>query len=127
MTTLRPRKRQKHRQWYRQGGECHYCKRTMSLKMPHNHPEDDRATWDHLTPRSRGGKNIWKNKCLACLRCNAKKGTMTEEEFREFLRLEDQTACGGDHNQDSTRVEYDASHIEWAIGHVGPGGRLGYY
>jgi hypothetical protein len=38
------------------------------------------ATVDHIMPRSRGGKNSWKNVVLACASCNAKKDNRTPQE-----------------------------------------------
>lgn len=36
---------------------------------------------EHIVPRSRGGSNSVTNLCLACRRCNVKKGNMSLEEF----------------------------------------------
>ena len=54
---------------------CHYCGAELSYK---------RATLDHLTPRSKGGKNIGNLK-LACRKCNQEKGAMTDDQYRAFL------------------------------------------
>jgi HNH endonuclease len=32
-------------------------------------------TFDHVVPRSRGGKTVWTNILSACLRCNGQKGS----------------------------------------------------
>lgn len=40
------------------------------------------STIDHVTPRSRGGKNTWKNTIAACSSCNNKKSDRTPEEAR---------------------------------------------
>lgn len=42
-------------------------------------------TRDHVTPISRGGKDIWQNVVSACKRCNNLKGGKTPEEARMGL------------------------------------------
>ncbi|MCS7245141.1 MAG: HNH endonuclease [candidate division WOR-3 bacterium] len=37
-------------------------------------------TVDHITPKSRGGKDTWENLVCACMKCNLKKGDMLPEE-----------------------------------------------
>ena len=37
-------------------------------------------TWDHVLPRSRGGKNTWDNLVACCKPCNQTKDDMTPEE-----------------------------------------------
>lgn len=41
---------------------------------------------DHKTPVSKGGTNEKENLAAACRRCNNAKGSMTIDEFREFLK-----------------------------------------
>lgn len=38
------------------------------------------ATWDHVTPRSKGGTTDWSNIVLSCKPCNARKADKTPEE-----------------------------------------------
>ncbi|HEY1878679.1 MAG TPA: HNH endonuclease, partial [Caulobacteraceae bacterium] len=40
----------------------------------------DDLTFDHLTPRSRGGRTTWENIVTACARCNLAKGGRTPRE-----------------------------------------------
>ena len=47
---------------------CQYCKATDDL------------TFDHLIPRSRGGRTTWENIVAACARCNLHKGGRTPRE-----------------------------------------------
>jgi 5-methylcytosine-specific restriction endonuclease McrA len=49
----------------RDGFTCQYCGRA------HQTPE---LTFDHLVPRSRGGRTSWDNVVTACTRCNLAKG-----------------------------------------------------
>lgn len=57
---------------------CTYCSKPLSYK---------RATLDHMTARSKGGKNIG-NLALACRSCNERKGSMTVDQFRALLASE---------------------------------------
>jgi 5-methylcytosine-specific restriction endonuclease McrA len=51
---------------------CQYCG-TNKLDM---------LTFDHVIPRSRGGKTTWENIVAACAPCNLKKGGMLPREAR---------------------------------------------
>ena len=48
---------------------CQYCGK--------NNIPVDQLTYDHVTPRSRGGKTDWTNITTACKRCNARKADLT--------------------------------------------------
>ena len=50
---------------------CQYCGRRIAREL---------LTIDHVTPRSRGGKNTWENLVLACITCNKKKQNRLPEE-----------------------------------------------
>ena len=45
---------------------CQYC----SVKLP-----AQELTFDHVLPRTKGGKTSWENVVTACQRCNLKKGS----------------------------------------------------
>ncbi|MDJ0775521.1 MAG: RNA-guided endonuclease IscB [Mastigocoleus sp. MO_167.B18] len=52
------------------GRECTYCgKKDVPLQI------------EHIYPKSKGGSNRVSNLCLACEKCNQKKGNRTVEEF----------------------------------------------
>lgn len=56
---------------------CQYCgvkKRATKL------------TYDHVVPRSRGGKTVWTNIVTCCVECNAKKANRTPEQAGMTLR-----------------------------------------
>jgi CRISPR/Cas system Type II protein with McrA/HNH and RuvC-like nuclease domain len=55
---------------------CAYCGDVFS-------PKD--LTIDHVTPKSRGGKNTWMNTVAACKPCNLRKGSKTPEEAKMHL------------------------------------------
>lgn len=54
----------------RDGPLCHWCRRPVVF----GGKEDDRATVDHVVPRSRGGANAMDNLRVACYRCNHRRG-----------------------------------------------------
>lgn len=56
---------------WRDKNQCQYC--GVIFK-----PQE--LTLDHVIPKSRGGKNTWKNLVAACKRCNQKKGNKTTRE-----------------------------------------------
>lgn len=60
----------------RQGGICHWCKKPMMLTRDRV-PGSLSATFEHLTPRSRGGKTWGENVVLAHLTCNARRADAT--------------------------------------------------
>lgn len=53
---------------HRDNYTCQYCGKRSDL------------TIDHVLPRSRGGRDTWKNVVVACLRCNVMKGCRTPRE-----------------------------------------------
>ena len=57
----------------RDGHRCGYC-------------AGPATTIDHVTPRSRGGKNAWFNTVAACGDCNQRKGDRTPAEAGMVLR-----------------------------------------
>ena len=56
---------------------CYYCNEILTKKT---------ASRDHLLPRCKGGKTK-DNIVLCCKRCNSEKGSMTEDEYREYLLI----------------------------------------
>lgn len=50
---------------------CQYCWKQL--------PTED-LTFDHVIPRSKGGKTIWANIVTCCVDCNAEKANRTPEE-----------------------------------------------
>lgn len=57
--------------YYRDGGKCMYCGEPVSRNS---------FTFDHVIPKSRGGKTVWQNIVCCCLQCNAKKDNKTPRE-----------------------------------------------
>ena len=58
------------------GGKCAYCGATERIEA------------DHRTPLRRGGANSIDNILPACMRCNRRKHSKTEDEFRALLQRE---------------------------------------
>lgn len=83
----------KERRYKDQNGLCHYCMRRMTLVMTHGIGKHFTATWDHRTPKSRGGDRGYENMVLACYDCNMSKGNTTEAEFAAAASV-----AGGYHN-----------------------------
>ena len=61
----------------RDGGRCQYCGAGVRR---------DEITYDHVVPRSLGGKTTWENIVVACVRCNQKKGGKTPTQAGMKLR-----------------------------------------
>jgi 5-methylcytosine-specific restriction endonuclease McrA len=57
----------------RDGYCCMYCGGSFDAKE---------LNYDHVHPRSRGGKTDWDNIVMSCFACNAKKGDRTPEEAK---------------------------------------------
>ncbi len=75
----------------RDGYCCIYCGiRPGDLQKGRTMSKRD-FTLDHLTPRSRGGRNSWGNTACACPVCNNRKGNRTPHEAGMALRWEPKT------------------------------------
>ena len=70
------RQRWRRELYTRQAGKCHWCSGYMTLITgPNGHAPWDYATFEHLTPRSQGGKDKLPNLVLAHRKCNEERGT----------------------------------------------------
>lgn len=67
---------------FRSGDLCPYCEQPMRWTSFQNFP-----TREHRIPISRGGPKTGPNVFVACHQCNQTKGSMTEEEFRDWIKL----------------------------------------
>lgn len=50
--------------FYRDHGLCAYCEKPLTIS---------RVTYDHVYPKTHGGRHKWDNVVAACIRCNLKK------------------------------------------------------
>lgn len=64
---------------WRDQNTCQYCSKEEESRV---------LTIDHVIPRSKGGKNTWKNLVTACKKCNQKKGNKTPKEANMKLLRE---------------------------------------
>jgi 5-methylcytosine-specific restriction endonuclease McrA len=62
--------------YVRDQGRCQYCGRRF-------HMSD--LTYDHVTPRARGGTTSWDNIVVCCRACNLRKGGRTPQEAEMSL------------------------------------------
>lgn len=60
-----------HNVMMRDGFQCQYCGARPGIAE---------LNIDHVTPKSRGGRDIWENLVAACRTCNREKGGRTPEE-----------------------------------------------
>jgi len=60
----------------RDKGRCQYCLRKLSRIE---------ATYDHVIPRSKGGRTRWENIVIACVPCNSGKANRTPVQARMRL------------------------------------------
>jgi len=60
----------------RDKNQCQYCGRKLS---------SEELTYDHLIPKSMGGKTEWTNIVTCCMDCNRKKGGRTPEDAQMGL------------------------------------------
>ena len=61
----------------RDGYRCQYCGTKCTI---------DQLTYDHVIPRSRGGRTTWENIVSCCYACNAEKANRTPAEAHMRLR-----------------------------------------
>ena len=57
---------------------CQYCG---------SQPGTPNLTYDHVLPRSKGGKTQWENIVTCCVPCNSKKAARTPEQANMKLRV----------------------------------------
>ena len=62
----------------RDGHRCQYCGQRFAVT---------KLTFDHVTPRSAGGRTEWTNIVSACRPCNARKRDRTPDESGMFPRV----------------------------------------
>lgn len=60
----------------RDGHRCQYCGKKCTI---------DKLTYDHVVPRSRGGRTSWENIVSCCCACNAHKANRTPAEAKMKL------------------------------------------
>ena len=73
-----PVKFSRHNIYARDGYRCQYCGKQFPV---------EELTYDHVLPKSRGGKTEWGNIVTCCIECNRKKGgRMPAEASMKLIR-----------------------------------------
>lgn len=50
-------------------------------------PGSSQLTYDHVVPRSKGGKTVWENIVTCCISCNSRKADRTPVDAKMVLRV----------------------------------------
>jgi 5-methylcytosine-specific restriction endonuclease McrA len=62
--------------YIRDQGHCQYCGRKVGLNS---------FSFDHVTPRCRGGLSVWENIVICCMKCNSEKGSKSLSKYKRPL------------------------------------------
>lgn len=65
--------------WARDHGKCQYCGQQVGRST---------YTYDHVNPKSKGGKTVWENIVVACALCNGRKRDRTPEQANMRLKIQ---------------------------------------
>jgi 5-methylcytosine-specific restriction endonuclease McrA len=82
--------------------ECQYC----------GDPED--LTFDHVIPRSRGGKTTWENVVTACAPCNLMKGGRLPQHIGMFPHIAPHRPSVNELRNNGRRFPPNHLHESWA-------------
>ena len=85
----------------RDGFVCQYC----------DSPEE--LTFDHVIPRSRGGRTTWENIVTACAPCNLTKGGRTPREAHMFPRRYPERPSSYELQDNGRRFPPNHLHESW--------------
>jgi len=80
---------------------CQYC------------TADGDLTFDHVIPRSRGGRTTWENIVTACARCNLMKGGRTPHEAHMHPRLKPRRPSAHELQERGRRFPPHHLHESW--------------
>jgi 5-methylcytosine-specific restriction endonuclease McrA len=83
---------------------CQYCGRPF--------PTHD-LTFDHIVPRSRGGRTTWMNVVTACSACNLTKGNRTPEAVGMFPRHEPREPSADELQENGRTFPPNFLHESW--------------
>lgn len=97
---------------------CFYCERPFG-KLPDGKLRI--RTRDHIIPKKEGGKNVVKNYCYCCLKCNQMKGHRMPEMFASDLRymISDRQSHSRN-NRNQKGLEIMLKNVERLILEIGP-------
>jgi 5-methylcytosine-specific restriction endonuclease McrA len=80
---------------------CQYC------------PSSEELTFDHVIPRSRGGRTTWENIVTACARCNLTKGGRTPGEAHMHPRHRPRRPTAFELQEHGRRFPPNHLHESW--------------
>jgi len=63
----------------RDKARCQYCMHKITRAE---------STYDHVVPKSQGGKTCWDNIVISCKDCNQKKGGRTPQQAKMYLKVQ---------------------------------------
>ena len=90
---------------------CQYCGEQKTMRE---------LTYDHVLPKTRGGKTTWENIVTACRHCNSRKADRTPEEAGMALRKKPKQPTWlptGSFYVDSSRIpDTWKDWVSWATG-----------
>lgn len=75
------------RMWKAGVRACRYCREQMTKIPKFGPPPPSSVTVDHVEPLSAGGRDEASNYAMCCSRCNNRKGSMSESEYRSVLAM----------------------------------------
>ncbi len=84
--------------------ECQYCSREMPA------PE---LTFDHVIPRSRGGRTTWENVVAACGPCNLRKGSRLPREIQMHPRMTPRQPTSWELQENGRAFPPNYLHVSW--------------
>lgn len=99
----------RHNQWHTGNRRCTYCNTLTLLPIKGHVASWDMCTVDHVIPLCDEGPDNPSNWAICCYRCNNRKGSMSETEFRALLAVE--IACrvaGTMPSVDTATLRHDA-------------------
>lgn len=81
LTTNERHKRRRMEAVKAQGGRCIYCAVMLTFHYSNGQPCQTDATFEHLTPKSAGGRDTRSNRAASCYNCNHERGTTPHFRF----------------------------------------------
>ena len=82
--------------------ECQYC------------GDEDELTFDHVIPRSRGGRTTWENVVTACSPCNLKKGGLMPAQAKMFPMIRPHPPTVNELRERGRKFPPNHLHESWA-------------
>src|SRR5690606_21667286 len=82
--------------------ECQYC------------GDEDELTFDHVIPRSRGGRTTWENVVTACSPCNLKKVGLMPAQSKFFPMIRPHPPSGNELRERGRKFPPNHLHDSWA-------------